>query len=353
MLHVVTSTRRRGAEIFATELAPALGGMGWPGTVFALDGGGPLEVHTTGRGRFHLGTIRALRSHIQQSSVVIAHGSSTLLACTFAGARTGTPCVYRSIGDPDHWVSTPLRALRVGIMLRRCSRVVALWPAAAGRLQERHRLRPDQVAVVPNGADSRRFDLITPGERHQARVLHNLPAEAAVVCFIGALTEEKDPAMAVRATAGIPNARLLVVGDGPLRSEIQDLASSAMPDRAIFLPNVDDVCSVLAATDVLVLTSISEGLPGVLIEAGLRGLPTVAARVGGVPEIVQHRQTGLLVEARDQAAFTEAINEALLSGGAMGLAARTYCRDHFELARVAAQWADVLEDVVREQSPVQ
>ncbi len=353
VLHVVTSTQRRGAEIFATDLAQALGRIEWPGEVFALADHGPLQVDETGRGRFHPSTIRALRSQIQRSSVVIAHGSSTLLACSVAAAGTRIPYLYRTIGDPDHWVSTPLRALRVGIMLRHCTRVVALWPSAAGRLQQRHRLRPDRVAVVPNAVDASRFGLITAQERGDARARFGLPASAPVACFIGALTPEKNPELAVQATAAMPEAHLLLVGDGPLRAEVHELAARCMPRRSVFLPTVDDVRPLLAAADVLVLTSLSEGLPGVLIEAGLRGLPTVASCVGGIAEIVQDGETGLLVRTGDRAAFTSAIREALHSKEELGLAARAHCREHFDLARVAAQWAGILEAVEAAQQPAQ
>lgn len=346
VLHVVASTRRRGAEVFAVDLSAALAERGFPGRLISLTGGGPLPVDVVGRGRFHLSTLLRLRREIVASSVVVAHGSSTLLATALAAGRSSIPFVYRNIGDPDHWVDTRLRSARVGILLRRAAGIVALWPGARARLIERHRLQPDLVSVVPNGVRSAGFDLIASSERTAARARFGVPEEAPVVAFIGSLTEEKAPHLAIRSTSRIPNAQLLIAGDGPLRADLERAADCSMPGRVTFLSTLEDVRPVLAAADVLALTSTTEGLPAVLVEAGLCGIPVVATRVGGIPEIVEDGVTGVVVEPGDERAVAAGMETAIASKEVMGQAAHHRCSARFRLDVVADEWASTLERVL-------
>jgi glycosyltransferase involved in cell wall biosynthesis len=349
VLHLVASTRRRGAEVFATDLASALRSHGPSGRVISLTGGGTLPVDVTGSGRFHLRTLAIVRSEVRRSSVVVAHGSTTLLAACTATVGAGVPFVYRNIGDPDHWVGTRRRSQSVGLMLRRAARVVALWPGAAERLVERHRLDPQRVAVAPTGVDVARFPPVDEGSRAIARKSLHLEAGGPVVCVVGSLTSEKDPFSAIRAVARVDGARLLVAGEGPLRPALEEQARALLPGRATFLAAVDDVRLVLAAADVLLLSSRTEGLPAVLIEAGLSSLPVVATPVGGVAEIVEDGVTGVLAPVGDAEAMANAIDQALAAGRAMGERARARCERHFGLDQVAETWAAVLRAVIGEE----
>ncbi|MGH9112841.1 MAG: glycosyltransferase, partial [Acidimicrobiales bacterium] len=95
----------------------------------------------------------------------------------------------------------------------------------------------------------------------------------------------------------------------------------------------------LAAADVIALPSRTEGMPGVLIEAGLSGVAAVASDVGGVSEIVRDGRTGLLLPPGDASALADGLRRALAQRDALGPAARRHCLAHFEIAPVAAQWA--------------
>lgn len=343
-LHVVSSTRRRGAEIFAVDLDRALNRRGIPGEVLALGPGGDLAVDALCGGRFRPTTVRDLRRAARGSDVVVAHGSSTLLACATTLAGVGVPFVYRSIGDPDHWVDTRARSVRVGLMLRRAARIVALWPAARSRLIERYGLRPEEVVAIPNGVETKRFASVTAAERTLARLQFGLDDAYPVACIVGSLTADKDPLTAISAAALVPGLQLLVAGDGPLRFEAETLAATRMPGRATFLSAVADVRPVLAASDALVLASQTEGLPAVLIEAGLSGLPVVATDVGGVSEVVIDGVTGVLVPPRSPESISTALGRALETG-TFGPSARTHCMQQFSMDAVAERWYYLLTDV--------
>lgn len=153
--------------------------------------------------------------------------------------------------------------------------------------------RPEQYRVIGPGVDP-----IPLSDRATALAALGLSGDRPVVAFIGRLTGIKRPdraieAMRLLADRGI-DADLVVAGDGDLRAETER-AAVPLGDRVTFLGWTADVGGVLAAADVIVLTSDNEGMPVTLAEAAHAGVPAVATRVGGVPEVVLDGQTGLVV----------------------------------------------------------
>jgi glycosyltransferase involved in cell wall biosynthesis len=137
------------------------------------------------------------------------------------------------------------------------------------------------------------------------------------------------------------------VGEGPLRPETEaEAARLDLHDRLRILGPRSDVGDLLAASELLLLPSRTEGLPAVAVEAGLAGRPVVASRVGGVPEVVKHGATGLLVEPGDVAGFVAAVTGLLGDPGrrrALGEAAAARCRERFSIERLAPRWVEVLD----------
>ena len=345
---VVTSDQRRGAGVFAVDLAAALRERAYDAPVCALAPSGDaaaLPVPALGPSALAPATLRALRSAARGADAVVAHGSRTLPACAVALAGSRIPFVYRSIGDPRAWSSTGLRRVRTTLLLRRARLVTVLWPGAADALAEQHGVRQERVRVVPNGVPAQRFPRVDAARRAAARERLGIPADAPVVACIGSLTPEKDVAAAVTALSGLPDVQLLVAGDGPDRTALEQQAAAACPGRVRFLGSVDDVTAVLATSDAVVLPSRTEGMPGVLVEAGLSGLPVVATDVGAVPEVVVDGRTGVLVPPGDPAALREAVATVLAGPAGMGAAARQHCLARFEIGVVAATWAGVLDEI--------
>jgi glycosyltransferase involved in cell wall biosynthesis len=161
------------------------------------------------------------------------------------------------------------------------------------------------VEVIYNGIPLERFDLrLSPAERAAVRNEIGLKPDNVVLIQVARLDYLKDQATAIRTlerlVAETRDVHLLLVGEGPEREAIQNLVR----DRGLmahieFLGLRTDVPRLLAASDIAFLTSISEGIPLALIEAMVAGLPVVATRVGGVPEVVVDEQTGLLAPAGD------------------------------------------------------
>jgi glycosyltransferase involved in cell wall biosynthesis len=257
--------------------------------------------------------------------------------------------VYRSIGDPSFWNPTRLRRWRTRLLLRRADRIVALTREAKRRLVALG-VDPARVCVIPNGVNVERFPMVDTARRGQARAGFGLATTGGVAAYVGALESEKNVGAAVRAVARLDGVRLLVAGEGSERTALERLGRAIASERVRFLGRFDDVDRVFAAADVVVLPSFSEGLPGVLIEAGLSGIPVVASDVGFVNEIVADGQTGYLVDPSDAPGLANALTRAISAHEELGAAARALCIARFDLKNVAAEWASVLDDVVRQHT---
>ena len=121
ILQVITDTDRRGAQVFATDLATAMQVRGHEVTTVALapgKQGSPLDVPHLGTRQRGLSTLRLLRRRMDDADVTIAHGSSTLVACAVAGFPR-RPFVYRQISDSRFWANTLARRIRTAVALRR------------------------------------------------------------------------------------------------------------------------------------------------------------------------------------------------------------------------------------------
>lgn len=175
-------------------------------------------------------------------------------------------------------------------------------------------IAPDRIHVLRNGVD---LQLFMPIERAQAR--KRLGVEGSpVLISVGHLVDVKRQHIVIESLAALlpiyPDARLLLVGDGPLCGDLQELAARLeLGDRVQFAGAVpqDELSLWYSAADVLVLASKREGWPNVVLEALACGTPVVASRVGGLPEILTGPELGVLAEPDDVASFTSGICDVL------------------------------------------
>lgn len=347
VLQVITDTDRRGAQVFASDLAGPLRARGHQVDTVALVAGrtGGLAADALGRRWPSVRIVSALRRRMAGADITIAHGSSTGPACAVASTGSGRPFVYRQISDSRFWAPTRSRRARVRAVLGRARAIVALSDFNRTELVEWIGVRPDRVVVVPNGVPAARFSPPSPEARTHARAELAFGSEP-ILLFVGALVPEKGADLAIRVLGAVPHAHLAIVGAGPERAALERLATSTAPGRVHFAGARDDPLPYYQAADLVVLPSRGgDAMPAVLVEAGLCGLPTVSTRIGAIPEVVVDGVTGVVVEPDDASALGRAVDALLADPSARlraGAAARDRCMTHFEIERVAEAWDDVL-----------
>jgi len=225
--------------------------------------------------------------------------------------------------------------------------LVSQWVTVSDDLRrwlvERVGIPAARVVTIHNGVDTTRF---VEGDRERAREALGLPPASPVVGTVGRLDPVKDHLGLVdafrRIRARRPDAVLVIAGDGPLRDALRRAVTAAGLGAAVrLLGERADVPRVLAALDVFVLPSLAEGISNTVLEAMACGLPVVATRVGGNPELVEDGVTGRLVAARQPAALSAAVLEYLddpVLARLHGKAGRQRAVAEFSLERMATRY---------------
>ncbi|MEW5913774.1 MAG: glycosyltransferase [Thermodesulfobacteriota bacterium] len=228
-----------------------------------------------------------------------------------AARRLGLPLVIKVHGsDVMVFKDDPLRRPYLKQALRAAQAVVAV---SRSLVQEVIKLgaEPGRVHLIGNGLNQ---GLFTPGDRGQARRRLGLDPQERLLLFVGRLVEVKGLETALQAMVRIPQARLVVVGQGPLEASLKARARDlGLYERVIWAGTQphQEVPTYMAAADAVVLPSLSEGDPNSVLEALGCGRPVVAARVGGVPEVVFEGQQGSLFEAGDAVGLAQAAQKVL------------------------------------------
>jgi glycosyltransferase involved in cell wall biosynthesis len=351
LLQVLTDNDRRGGQVFASDLHSALARRGRNVRSVALapaSSPAGLDFPVLGPSRRHPKTLRGLRSAMRGSSVVVAHGSTTLPMCALAGVALDVPFVYRQISEQLFWANSPGRRARTRLALGRAEHVVALWSGAAEVLRTHFGVHPGRITIVPNGVPAGRCPPADLEARAAARARFGLEDDRPTILSIGALVPEKGVDTIVRAMthALLADCQLLIVGAGPERGRLEALASGLPDDRVRFHGPVSAGKEAMAAADLVVLTSRGgDSMPAVLIEAGMMGLPTVATPVEGIVDIVLDGRTGRLVPRDDPGSTAAGIADVLDHHDEFGKAAREHCLKQFEIDAVASRWHSVLDRV--------
>lgn len=375
ILHLVQQPQRRGAEVFAYDLTSQLLRLGHDvSTVYLYPAAGAqqLELRTAdvvvGSNPRHMterfpgvnpSLVRQLRRIIEEfdPDIVQANGARTLKYGSVLHRLHPFGLVYRSIGDPAVWVrGRAKKAFYRRIVMPQVDGIAAVSVNTLQSLSRLYDLEGKAVAQIPRGIDPLR--LAPRFERTQMRSTLRSGNSDPIVVFVGSLTSEKRPDRLGRVFAevadAVPDAQLWVVGDGPGRAPLEEqLTSSCLDNRARFIGRTDDVGSYLAAADVLVLTSDTEGLPGVVLEAAALGVPAVSTDVGGVRDAIAHETTGLLADVADEHGLANSLVLLLTNAAVrdrLGLAAQRQFRDSFDIAHVADRYVDLYSEVIESRT---
>jgi len=358
VLHVIPTRVARGAQREARAVADQLNRPGVRSHRLLSLFDGPREVEVEHaldypwRGSSWIGFdprfVLRLRSELARldPTVVVAHGSEPLKCLVPAGVGRRSPLLYYAIGTySGSSRRTQLWAWR--FLVGRADQLAAVGAEVRQECIDLLRVPPERVLLASNGRDPELF-------RPRASAVTSSPPR---VVFVGALTNGKRPGRFVDLVVrlrdeGIP-LRAEMIGGGPLFDQLAAPADAAQVDM---LGSRADVADLLPQADLLVFTSRpeGEGMPGVLIEAGLCGIPAVATDVPGVRSVLADGETGLVVPVDDLPAMTAAVAGLLLDEArrtTMGRAARERCTERFSLDAAGAQWMDVLGPLLAAHRP--
>jgi len=287
---------------------------------------------------------RAMRPNVVHAHWFVPQG----IVAVLVGLLLRMPVVVTAHGGDVYGLrGRLLEAVRKAVASR-CEAVTVVSRDMAMNLPQVTSRRGERPKVMPMGVDTHRFS----GEPARNG------SSDQVVLFVGRLARKKGVEYLLRAFPEVlarhPDTRLLVVGDGPCRKELETLSSQlrlgdcvrfagAQPPAA--LPRFYQSSRVFVVPSVVAASGDTDGLPVVLQEAMAAGCPLVGTAVGGIPDVMIHGRTGLVVEPGEPPALAAAINQVLDSpaeAGRMGALARRWARRKFDWRQVARGYADVL-----------
>jgi glycosyltransferase involved in cell wall biosynthesis len=296
-----------------------------------------------------------------QCDVVHAHLETAITLAPIAARLADRPavCTLHHVPGPLTGRDALRERLAVAVGSRSAGLIMvsqASHDAFAARYPRSH--RPDRWQVIRNGVDLQRFRPLTDAERPGLPEFGLLPG-TPIVSMVGHMRPGKGHEVAIRAwpkvLLGAPDARLLLIGDGPLEQQLRDLTDQlGTADRVVFAGARDDVAAVLRHSSLVVLPTKSEALPTVLMEAAASGVASVATAVGGVPEVIVDGETGWLVATDTADAFADALTVALVDKaetGRRGRAARAHAERQFGSAVWAQRLDDCYQGVARRRAP--
>jgi len=349
VMHLLSSFEVGGAEHVALNLARSMDAGSFRVSACSMSGPGPMEERFRAAGieTAHIdaasGPMRRLRTGLRLAALLRRLGV-TILHCHNAMPLVyGTPAAHlagvKAVLCTRHAISLTHKPGQPWLLEKLAKPLTAHYVAVSEFVLERGvrtgRIPATKASVIHNGIDTERFAAPKGGRRR---------AWPLVIGCVGRLSEEKRHRDLVEAAAALVrdgnDLRLDLVGDGetrpPVEAQVRELG---VEGRIRFLGMRSDVPELLRGFDIFVLPSRFEGLPLTILEAMASGLPVVATRVGGVPELVEDGVNGFLVEPQSPAELAAAIRRLVEDADLrrrMGQAGRKIAVERFDL-RVAAR----------------
>ena len=214
-----------------------------------------------------------------------------------------------------------------------------------------------RVVQIYNGVDQQRF-MPRSASRPALAPTGFLPDKGIVVGTVGRLAEVKDQKTLLRAVHLLLNrqpelrdrVRLVLIGDGPLFAELQRLTAELGIDDLVWMPgDRSDIPELLRLLDIFVLPSLAEGISNTVLEAMATGLPVIATRTGGNPELVEDGRNGYLVPVADPAALADTLAKMITDTSAtrhMGAEGRRFVDETFNWDRTVQQYLSIYDEVL-------
>ena len=297
-----------------------------------------------------LAMLQWLRKH--PVDVMITHSSTDSWLTAVANClRPSAPPIIRL-----RHISAPVPRNRTTRWLytRGCRHIVTTGEALRQRLVDDNRFPAENITSIPTGIDLKRF---IPGQNLSLRQQMGVPSTGLVIGIVATLRNWKGHHHLLEAFAALqrPEHRLLVVGDGPQRANLEKQRDALKLQSQVWMVgNQEDVVPWLHACDLFVLPSYAnEGVPQSLMQAMACGLPVISTPVGSIAEIVHPQKTGLLVPPKDPSALMQALKiltEDSALRQSLGSQALDFARQRFSLDSMLDRMEQIMYRVMEKRS---
>ena len=362
ILQLIHKQQPRGAETFAAQLTDNLTLLGQTSRLVAIYKSSPAEaakynreaqvVNADATARFwDMKGWRKLAKIIaaEAPDVVQANAGDTLKYAVFSKLffRWKQPIIFRNASTLSSYLRNPLQKAFTRFLFSRTDAVASVSEFS----------RQDLVGLFPKLAS--RAVTIPIGLEHKKPVSDPFPAEFAQqvkLVHVGGFTFEKNHKSLLRifkiVLETIPDAQLWLVGDGPLRAEVEAFVEEiGVKNQVYFTGFVHNPLDYISHAQALLLPSIIEGLPAVILEAMLYETPVIANKVGGIGEVVTPGKTGWLVSPGDEKGFAKAIVEAIANENGKTdeiiAEANKIIRKEYMNKHIAERFVQLYESIIR------
>lgn len=346
------------------------------------EGGGPLVDETRRAGLEHIPVSPGPRFSLKlvaeiarildagKTDILHTHGGYAGLHGRWAARRSRTPVVVHTLHGIHYlrYRNPALRRLSIWqerLLSRATDALVLVCQSDLG-FAKKHRLAPqNKLVVIPNGIQGAAEAESPPGigeaSGFDPRKELGWEPGRPIVGTVARLHRQKGVVHLLRAAprifSAVPEARVVVVGDGPLGGKLRRKAAQmGLDGRFLFLGERADALRIMSLFDIFVLPSLWEGLPFVLVEAAALGKPIVATGVDGVLEIIDDGKTGVLVRPADPEALAEVVIRLLKdkkTAAVLAEAARSFIPPRFPLRRTVEQHQNLYLRLYNEKSRLQ
>ena len=362
ILQIIQRSQLRGAELFACQLSAALQKQGHQVDVLVLFGKRSdifkfelpfyyLEANEQNRW-WDFKAYKKLSSFIEQGEydIVQANAGDTLKYASLSKKiyKWKAEFVFRNANKISGFLTNRFKKNLNTWLMQEVDFVASVSEECTFDFKKMFPFIHNRIECLPIGVD---FNSPKP---YNSLTDIGIMDDGPFILHVGGFMPEKNHKGLIRIFSNliqeIPNAKLLLIGEGKLKAEIEALViQMKLSQNVVFLGSRSDVQQIMSCCQVLVLPSLIEGLPGVILESYVNKLPVVAYNVGGIKEVVVDKKTGWLVDANNETTFIEAVKNVLIFNNlSMTIKAYELVCDKYRIDYIAQQFEKSYLHLIRQ-----
>jgi glycosyltransferase involved in cell wall biosynthesis len=351
IIQIIQKKQLRGAETFALQLSKELVKRGHQVKIVVLqDGEVELDfpdvdvLHINAKSLFDINSFKKLASIIRdfKPDWVQANAGDTMRYAVFSRLVYGwkAPIIFRNASVVSQYIKNPIKKIYYLFLLKRVDQIISVSEVSMRDYVQMFPFVKNKIQVIPIGIETEVLDTETESPEDRESICRG----DGYILHVGGFTFEKNHEGLLRIFQMVlkkkPEVQLVLAGDGPLFTTIQDKVKElGLESNVQLLGRRTDVASLMKHASMLVLPSIIEGLPGVLLEAMYCRVPVIANNVGAIPDLLAEGR-GIVVEKGDEEDFANAVIQQLdqLKSEAHLEGVRGYVKEMYSMDKVVSSW---------------